>query len=457
MATSTHRAAPEQAPPSSAFYRAVWRWHFYAGLFCLPFLLLLALSGGVYLFKDELDRLVYADRMLVEPRPEAPPVAPSLLVTQALAAHPGAQATRYIAPAAPDRAAEIGITTADGAALSVYLDPHDGRVLGSLDDGLKAMEIVRQLHSLELLGSYGNRVIEIVGGWALILVATGIYLWWPRRQAGGVVSLRGTPARRIFWRDLHAVTGAFAGVLVFFLALSGMPWSGVFGDWLNRSATALGQGYPVYVWDAVPISTVPLSTTGEAGWTVAGSPLPVSAEMPGVAAIGIDRAAAIVEGLGITPGYKLSLPAEPTGVYTATIFPDDLALQRIIHLDQYSGAALVDVGMVDYGGIAQVVEWGISLHMGQAFGLLNQLVMLATCLAIIVMAVAAIVMWWKRRPQGRLGVPPLPAARSAPWLLGAIILPFALLLPLVGLSLAAALLLDWLVIQRIPALRAAVS
>src|SRR3569832_1893708 len=41
-------------------YRALWRWHFHAGMFCIPFVLVLALSGAVYLFKPQLD--AFADR-----------------------------------------------------------------------------------------------------------------------------------------------------------------------------------------------------------------------------------------------------------------------------------------------------------------------------------------------------------------------------------------------------------
>lgn len=36
-------------------YRTIWRWHFYAGLFVVPFILLLALPGAIYLFKPQLD------------------------------------------------------------------------------------------------------------------------------------------------------------------------------------------------------------------------------------------------------------------------------------------------------------------------------------------------------------------------------------------------------------------
>jgi uncharacterized iron-regulated membrane protein len=41
---------------SGGLYPTIWRWHFYAGLFVLPFVLLLSLTGSVYLFKPQIDR-----------------------------------------------------------------------------------------------------------------------------------------------------------------------------------------------------------------------------------------------------------------------------------------------------------------------------------------------------------------------------------------------------------------
>lgn len=35
--------------------RTLWRWHFFAGLFCLPFVAFLSLTGTVYLFKPQID------------------------------------------------------------------------------------------------------------------------------------------------------------------------------------------------------------------------------------------------------------------------------------------------------------------------------------------------------------------------------------------------------------------
>ena len=42
---------------SMSIYRTLWRWHFYAGLFCIPFVLTLSISGAIYLFKPQLDAL----------------------------------------------------------------------------------------------------------------------------------------------------------------------------------------------------------------------------------------------------------------------------------------------------------------------------------------------------------------------------------------------------------------
>jgi len=36
------------ARPTGTLYRAIWRWHFYAGLFALPFLILLEVARRAF-------------------------------------------------------------------------------------------------------------------------------------------------------------------------------------------------------------------------------------------------------------------------------------------------------------------------------------------------------------------------------------------------------------------------
>lgn len=436
------------ARSATDLYRAVWRWHFYAGLLVLPFLVSLAITGGLYLFHDEIDAIVHADLKRVEIAEGAAPVAPSAMVAAALSAVPGT-AVKYTDPTDPGASAEITVVTADAGKIAVYVDPHDGRVLGTLPDRGTVMWTIRTLHSLKYFGTTARTLIEIAGGWAILLVATGLYLWWPRRQGGGVVTVRGAPRNRIFWRDTHAVTGLFVGGFIVFLAVTGMPWSGVWGGKVNEWANGSNFGYPAGVRTEVPMSDARLAESGPTTWSLEQARVPESSapDSADPAPIGIDRAVAITDGLGLARGYALALPAGPTGVYTASVYPDDLSQQRVVHLDQYSGKPLLDMSYADYGPLGRAMEWGINTHMGQEFGLANQLVLLAACMAIVLLAVSAAVMWWKRRPKGSLGVPPVPQDKRVLRGVIGILAIGGIVFPLVGLSLIVMVALDLVVVR----------
>jgi hypothetical protein len=151
--------------------------------------------------------LVHADLKRVDIQEHVAKAAPSAMVAAALAAYPGT-AIKFTDPVSPSASAEITVNTESQEKRAVYVDPYTGHVLGSLPDRGTIMWTIRHLHSLKYFGSFTRALIEIAGGWAILLVGTGIYLWWPRRQTGGVVTVRGTPKRRVFWRDMHAVTAA---------------------------------------------------------------------------------------------------------------------------------------------------------------------------------------------------------------------------------------------------------
>jgi uncharacterized iron-regulated membrane protein len=453
---TTHRPV---ATGSSSLYRAIWRWHFFAGLLVLPFLLNLAVTGSLYLFKDEINNTVFAARNVVSDSDAR--VLPSQMIDAALAAQPGAKALSYREAPDATHSAMITVSSDEGNRL-VYVNPHDGKVLGAVKSDEEFNWVVKKIHSLDYFGVYANRLIEITGGFALVLVVTGFYLWWPRQQSGGVLSVRGTPSRRVFWRDMHAVTGALAGVMIFFLAATGMPWSGYWGSHANAWLTANGYGYPAALWDAVPASSkLTHHIVEQPGWIVEDAPVPQSKmdmahmDMVHMAAkpIGLDAAVAIARQAGIAPGFEMALPGGETGVYTASVYPDDLSKERTMHIDQYSGQTLVDLSFGQFPAIGRMIEWGINVHQGQEWGMLNQMLMLATCLAIVLMVVSAAIMWWKRRPSGRLGVPPMPPRKDVYLGLWVIAVVFGLAFPMSGIAIAAMVVFDQTILRLAPALK----
>ena len=425
-----------------AVYRAVWRWHFYAGLLCLPFLITLSATGALYLFKDEINGSLFAYRTRVAVQATAP-LGPDRLIFNALQAEPGGVPVSYADPAAPDASAVVTLSEG-GRKRLVYLDPYTGSVLDRVDRDGEFMMVVRQLHSLSYFGALANAVIEVVAGFAIILVVTGLYLWWPRGQGGGIVSLRGTPRRRVWWRDLHAVTGLVAGSGLLFLAITGLPWSIWWGQQLRTWSNAAGLGQPAILWAGKPVSRVPLrARLPDAGWTLQDAPVLRSLPAGRTAEpIGIDQAADILTRLGMERGYELALPVGVDGVYAAAVYPHDVAQQRMISLDQYTGAPLVDVHFADLGSVARAIQYGIGIHKGEHWGRINQFAMLAFCLATILLAVTAATMWWKRRPAGGLGVPPWPRDRRVVATVALVIAGLGVLFPLTGLAILGMLTID---------------
>ena len=440
----------------TSLYRAVWRWHFYAGLLVLPFLSLLAVTGGLYLFKPEIDHAVY--RALIDVPARRTALAPVSVSVRSVERALDGRVEQITLPDRPDRSLRLLVRAASGEPLTAFADPYDGRYLGSTPYG-GVMQLIRKVHSLQYFGFWASSLIEVAAGWAIVLVVTGCYLWWPRGRGGGVVTVRGSPRSRTFWRDLHAVTGAFAAAVVLFLALTGMPWSMFWGDHVQKWATDANLNMPAPPADVIPswmltatmpgMNHSPHADDGAAPgadeavasplpWALERAPAPHS-HAPG-ADIGLDAAIARFDALGLPRPFNVQPPDGPRGAYVGSYTPDQATRERTIYLDP-AGSVLADVGYADYGVAAKAIEWGIMVHQGQQYGPANRYLMLAGCVAIVVLAISAATMWWKRRPKGRLAAPE--AERRSLLLVGVLVAVPAVIFPLVGTSLLVALAGDW--------------
>ncbi|MGP4098584.1 PepSY-associated TM helix domain-containing protein [Nonomuraea sp. KM90] len=470
---------PETIPPPSAptassasqRYRAVWRWHFYAGLFVAPVLLVLAITGSIYLFKEPFEEWRYQDvRTLASPVTTALPLSEQIAAAQRTL--PGSPVMSVIPPTSPDRTTRVILQGADSGpwaqGISVYVDPGTAAVVGQIDDGATFMRVVRTIHGELMSGTIGDRVVEIAACWALILVATGTYLWWSGRRT----RKRATRSARGRLRRLHILAGVGGGAVVVFLVVSGLPWSGVWGDRLQRIQDRTGSTYPNaddYPHTSTPPLSGDLSANPDAKVPWAAERLPVPASQDGHAGHGgthgvLQPGALPVETALATarpairacpPGecdLKVLLPDGPRGVYTIVAEPRrDPSAAQTLHVDQYSGRVLVSYGWAEYGVLAKAVEQGVALHEGRRYGTANLIVMLGACLTLITLVVTGAWMWWKRRPRGRAGAPARATDRRTAYGVIAIMALLGLLFPLAGATMVAVLLLDRFVLRRIPA------
>ncbi len=346
-------------PPSNRFYRTVWRWHFYAGLFVIPFMLILAITGIIYLFKPQLDAAMYHNLMFVTPAASTLPYTEQLQSVES--AYPNATVAQITPSAADNRSTEVLITTVDQRNLLVFVDPHSGQVIGDRNEDNNLQAIARRIHGELMIGRLGDYVVELAACWGLVLLITGLYLWWPRRRfavLGTLVPRLWSQNKRIVWRDLHAVPGFYGILLIGFLILTGLPWTGFWGE---TFAQVWGT-FPEQMWDNVPQSTDLTGSLNQRGqvvpWAVEQLPMPQSAVLVssnhsghGDATsapsqrdrISLDVVVQLAQAKGAPPGFSVALPQGETGVYTVSAFPADPTQEVTIHIDQYSGEILADV------------------------------------------------------------------------------------------------------------------
>ncbi len=436
----------------TALYRWLWRWHFFAGLFVAPFLVLLALTGGLYLFADEIEGWWYRDLARVEA--SAKPVAPEAQERALLAAYPGARIARYTAPREPTRAAEWQLRSADGAARTVFVDPGTGALRGALDSEWRLMTVISGLHGELLLGRFGDTLVELAACWTFILLVTGLFLWWPRHGAAGGVFLPRVRARgRLLLRDLHAVPAAWNALFVAFLVLSGLPWSGFWGDQLARLGTVSPALAPTPNFGAAPITPtlvdvaarVPVHehdlAPGDLPWAIRKAGVPEA--NGGAARIDIADVMTAARARGLeAPGLRVLYPQRAQGVFTISFVPETAQRQRTVHLDPSSGAVIEDIGWREYSALGKAVELGVETHLGEQFGLANRLVLAASCVVIIATVVLGFLTWWRRRPTGELAAPPRSPGFAPSALVVGVAIALGVLFPLAGASMLAVLAFD---------------
>ncbi|WP_114783521.1 PepSY-associated TM helix domain-containing protein [Vibrio tetraodonis] len=468
------QTSPKEAPCSAtdrtqvkSRYFMVWRWHFYAGLYVIPFIIMLSLTGLVMLFDDEIESIRYHDELIVVPESVALPV--SLQLDKVQKAYPLGKVTQYIPSKDPSLANKFDVRLADGRSVLVTTNQYTGEVIGEIDRSDSWYQLANDIHGTLLMGQWGDYFIEIAASLSILLIMTGVYLWWPRDNASkaGFFKVR-ISNMRLLMRDVHANFAAlFSFVLLFFL-LSGLAWTSVWGAKLVQAWNT----FPVYyTWGDKPESNLTHADLNhgsekELPWNLEQAALPESSgHIHGATthagktnftisehAINIDSVIEQAKKLGFTQ-YKVFLPQSEKGVFTlaANSMGGDITdprLDKTTHIDQYTGDVLVDVAWDDYSVLAKLMAAGVSLHQGD-MSIINKALNVLFCLVFLLISLSGVVMWWIRRPSGktRMGIPKHFESDGL-WKTGiAGLLLVAVCFPLACLALVLFGLIDWLVFK----------
>ncbi len=424
--TDAAASAPARSQTTGgAFYRLVWKWHFLAALYVLPFIAMLAITGGIYLYKPQIEEVIYADRLNIEigiERQSYEAQIAALAATTEMSRIRGVQIEDQ-----PGRSTLIEFDDGDKIRTLAWIDPYTSKVLVIQPRDEMAMQILRKLHGELLLGDFGTKFVELAAHWAIVMFITGLYLWWPRGQRTVKQAFSPPTGKgRSFWRETHLFTGILAAALVVPILISGLPWTDVWGGGLG------------YVQEQTGTNSRSLRFGGDAPNSTASEGSPIGYEL----VFGVAKAE------GLVAPYEARPPRNAEAAYWIRSASTNRTEQTELIVDQYTGAVLKRHHFADNPALARVVSQGISFHQGELYGWLNLAQNTLAAVLAVVLSVSGFVAWWMRRPVGSLGVPAAPEASLGAGVI-VLVIGLGILLPLVGASLIVALLLDRLIFRRL--------
>jgi uncharacterized iron-regulated membrane protein len=398
---------------TGAQYRRLWRWHFYAAFLVIPFVLWQGVTGVIYLWHEQIADTLWPELRFVEPG-----TARTDLDAQWRAIAPDGQEPKSIKlPSDPRRSVQFVFENADGLSMPRFVDPYRGEMLGEVPATTWLPGLTRSLHGGWPLGKPGSWLLELGACWMIVMVLSGLYLWWPRGASGaaGVLYPRLRAGSRVLWKDLHAVVGMWSSVILLLFLVTALPWTDAWGNYVLRPIQrALGQTAPAALG------------FGHAGHGHGGHAAPRP--------LALQRALDVAQAEGFHGDLELRIGRGDGPITVTEKTTGRAADERVLSLERDSGHILDRADWSDYPVMPKVISTGVDLHEGTFFGAANRIFNTLTVIALLWLVATGLIGWYKRRPGKGLSPP---AALQRPWprWLKLSALGFCVGMPLFGLSL----------------------
>jgi len=445
--TSTAGTLPPAgaAPSASRLYARVWRWHFFSALIVIPFVLWQSLTGTIYLWHREIAALAYPQLLHVQTTDTRVSYQQQL---ETVLRHWPADRLQGIEiadlppaiEADPARSTAFFFRDDNGLAFPAFVDPYTGRYLGAVASTHWVAGLSRGLHGGWPINPLGSYLLELGASWAIVMILTGLYLWWPRGARGlaGVLYPRLRNGARTFWRDLHATVGVYFSLIVLAFLFSALPWTTAWGDLILKPIQRATDQLP------------PTAKFAKGGGDHHHAQAPGATADGGHAQHGQDAAAATLLSLdeiiasARAAGANGAIEVKPVGDATLMNVRSQRARaadEVLVQLDARSGAVLAKATWNDYAPIPKMVSTGIDLHEGRFFGRANQIFNTVVALSLVWLCVTGFIGWYQRRPAGGLAAPPKRTLVVPRAVLGTGA-GLCVILPLFGLSVLGIWLID---------------
>ncbi|WP_316800247.1 PepSY-associated TM helix domain-containing protein [Pedobacter frigidisoli] len=199
--------------------------HLWLGLAAGGVLIVVAITGCILSFEDEISSVVFSKEQRIIPGNKPLPI--DSLVSIAKAGYPEKKIFRMIVSNAPEHSVKATFGTKKTGYDFLYLNPYTGAILSKGKESKRFFAIVLNLHRFLLAGTIGKTITGISCAITFFMALSGMYLWWPKNKKvlkQRLVMKSAASFKRTNW-DLHAVGGFYSMIFLVIITLTGLIWS----------------------------------------------------------------------------------------------------------------------------------------------------------------------------------------------------------------------------------------
>jgi ferredoxin-NADP reductase len=347
--------------------------HRWVGLVFGILLFLQGLTGAAIAFREELNRALHREALVIEPGDAHLPV--QTLIETVRRAHPQLYVDRIEYPPHPDESLVFRMETQGGANQRyIAVDPFRGTIMRDAPTREWPAHWLFWLHQRLLAGHTGETIVGIMGVALLFLALTAPFVWWPGRRnlkRGFTVSVAAGKYRGL--RDLHRVVGIFVVLLLLTWAATGavIIWKADIQAALAGSAPVITKPAPK-VSERTDAELLPLDEVIAAGRKRYGDAPIKNVRFPG----GHGRVVAVF--------FETSSTTRPRA-------------SDQIWLDGYTASTLglYEAGALPVGNV--ILDWLLPIHSGEVFGVGGRVLFLFGALCLSGLAATGMWQWFERR------------------------------------------------------------
>ncbi|MEZ0184428.1 PepSY-associated TM helix domain-containing protein [Flavobacterium oncorhynchi] len=214
--------------------------HLWLGLASGLIVFIVALTGSILVFEDELDEFINPEFYKVASvGKEKLPVDD--IISEVQNEFHLKKIDRVHSFYDPERTLIITATDIDKKKLIFSIDPYSGKVLGSVPAKKRFFSVVLDLHRHLVLGDFGQAVTGISCLIFVFMLLSGLVLWWPKKIKNLKQRLTvkwDASFKRVNW-DFHSTFGFYTFFVLLIISLTGLTWS---YEWFESGVYLLADG-----------------------------------------------------------------------------------------------------------------------------------------------------------------------------------------------------------------------